>query len=153
PISKQLLDRVGKLSDRSIEEMIGAVDDDQLFGFGRLRVEFTHHVQRAELVALRLDEKLGLPADTDRVEIVPSDRRRYAGERRNTPVLVARDHADPGTVRHASRPQLRGGIAIVHEVECRTAILHFARAIAETSLAGAGAPEVEAQHRAADPRQ
>src|SRR5262249_31311897 len=62
PVSQQFLERVGDFADFSVEQMIGRVDDHELFRLGGAGVELAHVLQRADLVALALDEELRLPA-------------------------------------------------------------------------------------------
>src|SRR5439155_2014228 len=62
PILKQILDRVRHLADLAVEEMIGAVDDHQLFRLGGARIKLADVFQRAELVAFPVNEKLRLRA-------------------------------------------------------------------------------------------
>src|SRR6478672_10864002 len=53
-VSQQILDRVSDFADLAVEQMVGAVDDDELFGVGGPGVELPHLLQRAELVALSM---------------------------------------------------------------------------------------------------
>src|SRR5438477_12643154 len=52
PVSQQVFNRVSHLAHLSIKQMIGRVDDDELFRFFRARVERAHLLRRADLVAL-----------------------------------------------------------------------------------------------------
>ena len=87
------------------------------------------------------------------VEVVAGERRCDADERRHARILGANRQRDPRAERHAGRPERRTRILRRHVVESGAIIVLFAGTVAERSLAGAGAAEVDAQHRAADPAQ
>src|SRR5580765_8574082 len=81
-ISQQVLDRVGDLRDLAVEQMVGSVDDDELFRLGGARVEGAHVLQEAQLVELALNEEFRLGTELDHREVVARDRRRDADQRR-----------------------------------------------------------------------
>src|SRR6476646_7366963 len=68
-VSQQILDRVGDLCDLAVEQMVGRVDDDELFRLGGARVEGAHVLQEAQLVELALNEELRLGTAIHRAEV------------------------------------------------------------------------------------
>src|SRR5713226_5410745 len=118
-LSQQIFDRVRDLSGSSIEEMIRAVDDDELFRLGRTRVELPQILQRADLVALAVDEVLRLAAAADEAEVEARRRRRNPDQRRHAGIRGAGREGDPGAERHAGRPERSLGVLRPHEVERR----------------------------------
>ena len=78
--------------DLAVEQMIGAVDDDELFRLGQLRVELPDLLQRNQLVALAMNEerRLARPSTTGEVIVTvhragDADERRDVGIRRRRP--------------------------------------------------------------------
>src|SRR5262245_9948559 len=57
-VAQQILERFSDLGRLSFEQVIGGVDDDELFRFVQLAVESHHAFERADLVGLALDEEL-----------------------------------------------------------------------------------------------
>src|SRR5947207_4763121 len=86
PVSQQLLNGVPDFADLAIEQVVGGVDDDELLGFGCTRIEFAHVLQRADLVALAVDEELRLRRLRHRLEVVAGDWRRDGDQRRHARV-------------------------------------------------------------------
>ena len=56
-ILQKILDRLADLGDFAVEQMIGAVDDDELLWLRQLRVELPHLFQRNQLVVLAMNEE------------------------------------------------------------------------------------------------
>src|SRR5476649_2164298 len=152
-IPQQILDRVGDLGHLAVEQMIRGVDDNELLRFRGARIERAHVLQEAQLVELALDEEFRLRAARDGVEVVARDRRRDPDERRHARILRADRHRDPRAERHPAGPQRRAGILRLHVVERRAEVVLLAGAVGECAPTGAGAAEVEAQDRAADPAE
>src|SRR4051812_25663274 len=69
PVSKEVLDGVADLEDFPVEQMIGGVNNGELFRIVSFCVELLHVLQRAELVAFALYEELGLVARPRLLEI------------------------------------------------------------------------------------
>src|SRR5476651_1375405 len=101
PIPQKILDRVGDLGDLAVEQMIRAVDDDELFRIRGARVERAHVLEKTELVELALDEELVLRALRGRVEVVACDRRADGDQRRDARIPGADTERDPRSERHA----------------------------------------------------
>src|SRR5450759_5765559 len=57
-MGEEVLDRVGHLGEMAIEEVVGAVDDNQFLGFGRPAVELPDVTQGTEFVPLAVNEVL-----------------------------------------------------------------------------------------------
>src|SRR5262249_18885408 len=151
PIPEQVLDRVTCFKHLAVEQMVGAIDDDKLLRIVRACVELLHVFQRAELVALALNEELRLVARPHVVEIEPCHRRRNSDERRYTVVFTADRERPPGAERHAGRPQPDIRIARPHERHGGATVVELSAPFVPRALARPDSAEIESQHGAADP--
>src|SRR3984893_18048052 len=153
PVSQQIFDSVGELAHLPVEQVIGAVDDGELFWIRRSRIELAHLFQRAELVEFALNEELRLRALPHCCEVVTRQRRGDPDERGDARILRAHGQRNPGAERHPAAPLMRLRIPAGHEVDCRAAVGHFTRTVAVGAGARPRAPKVEAQDRAAGAAQ
>src|SRR5215471_15180602 len=80
PIPEQVLDRITYFKHLAVEQMVGAIDDDKFLRIVRACVKLLHVFQRAELVALALNEELRLVARPHCFEIEPCHRGRDSDE-------------------------------------------------------------------------
>src|ERR1700704_5564614 len=83
PIPQQILDRLGDLGHLAVEQVIGALDDGKLLGFGGAPVERAHLAEPADLVEFPVDEELRLGALLHAEVVVPGHRQRDADKRRH----------------------------------------------------------------------
>src|SRR3954453_21494289 len=103
-IPKQILDRVGDLADAPVEQVIGCIDHHELFRLVRPRVELADVLERADFIALAVDEELRFRARGDRPEVVAVHRDGDADQQVDTRILGPHRQRDPRAERHSSCP-------------------------------------------------
>src|SRR2546423_1144551 len=129
----------------TIEQVIGRVDHDQLFGLGKLAVVLPHVLDRTDAVRLALHEELRFRALQRVREVVPELRpgRRDPDQHRHAIVGRADFERDGRSEGEARRPQRQTRIPRRHVIERRPEIPLLTVASREASLAPANATEVE----------
>src|SRR6266542_4218074 len=158
-VTEQILERLSNFLRFAFEQVIGAVDDDQLFRFFEPGIERPHAFERTDFVGFPLDEELRLDACERVLEAVDltghrrRDGRRDANERGYAIVDGADLQRDPGAKRKPGGPQFRTRVPHRHVVEDRFEVLLFAVPAVELARAAPHSAEVETQHRATNSRQ
>src|SRR3954466_744377 len=106
-VREQILERFADFGRVAVEQVIGGVDDDELFRFGQGAVELPHVLDRADVVGLALDEELRLGAALRVGEVVAlaRHRRRDADQRGDPIVGRAGLERDPRSEGKAGGPQ------------------------------------------------
>src|SRR5579862_14412 len=133
-IPEQVLERFADFLRLAFEQVSGAVDDRQLFGFLQARVERAQVLERTEIVEVALDEKFRrrrFERFGERIVRTPRRffSRRSAGGRRDARygwrdcdegrdarVVGAGFERNPGAERESGRPQRRIGIFRVEKI-------------------------------------
>ena len=85
--ASKFLERVADLAGLPVEQVIGAVDLDELLRLLELRVELTHRLQRNQFVAFAVHDELRLRRQLHRRVLVTIHRRRDADQRAD-PIVV-----------------------------------------------------------------
>jgi len=130
------------------EEVIGAGDEDELFGIAGAGDDGFDLGARAELVARAADEELGLRATGEEAEVVIAafsvDGKSQSNEAGDARVATTYLEADPGAEGESGEKD--GAMELLVEpVESGANVVLLAAAEVVGALAEAGAAEVEAQ--------
>src|SRR5262249_32752012 len=148
PVSEEIFDRIANFEHLAVEQVVCAVDDDELFGIVGARVELLHVFQRAEFVPLALNEELRLLTRPHTLEVVSRQRRRDADERRHVVVFGADSERHPAAEGHTDRPEAYARIARPHERQAGAKVVELAASLVPRTFARPDAAEVESQHGA-----
>src|ERR1700730_2211007 len=142
-----LLDDLPQFPQSSLEEVVGAGNQNQL-----LRVRKRHHqplqlCRRAELVAIAADEQLGLATRANETEVIGAivNRRNRQAESDHgfDPGIRARGpQSHPRTKGKSGEDQRKVEFAI-QPVQCRERVMLFTAAVVVLALAQAGTAKIE----------
>src|SRR3954469_5941902 len=141
--AQQIDDGVGDLADVAVEQMIGAVDDDQLPRLVERAVEALHRLDRPQVIALAVNQEDRLAGTDHGVEVVARHRRCDGHEVGDARIHGADAGGDPRAERIADRPHRQPGVAGGRGVHRRLEVLAFAGPAGERALAGTRAAKRE----------
>jgi len=135
----------GQFGEMAFEEMVCAVDDDELPGLRKTGYERLELRQGAVLIEGALNEQFGLIAKQMSRRFIFGSRKARRDQGARTRIVASDSHSYTGAEGESGEPEFRRAKVGLNEGDCGAEVVFFSAAVIVGALAQAHSSEVEPQ--------